>query len=63
MILLSLFELILFSYITGNTDMHLKNFSLLKTEDDEIKLSPAYDLLSTKLLIPEDKEEIALIFK
>lgn len=40
--------------------MHLKNFSLFGNEDDEIMLSPAYDLLSTKLLIPKDKEELAL---
>ena len=52
-----LFELTLFSFITGNSDMHLKSFSLLRNEDDEIMLSPAYDLLSTKLLIPLDKEE------
>jgi serine/threonine-protein kinase HipA len=55
-----LFELTLFSFITGNADMHLKNFSLLRNEDDEIIFSPAYDLLSTKLLIPKDKEELAL---
>jgi serine/threonine-protein kinase HipA len=54
------FELTLFSFITGNTDMHLKNFSLKRNEDDEIMLSPAYDLLSTKLLIPKDKEDLAL---
>jgi len=40
--------------------MHLKNYSLIRDENDDIKLSPAYDLLSTKLLIPEDKEEYAL---
>ncbi|MCH9029378.1 MAG: HipA domain-containing protein, partial [Bacteroidetes bacterium] len=57
---LRLFELTLFCYLTGNADMHLKNFSLLRNEDDEIILAPAYDLLATKLLIPEDKEEIAL---
>ncbi len=55
-----LFELTLFSYLTGNSDMHLKNFSLLRDDDDEIILSPAYDLISTKLLIPADKEELAL---
>jgi serine/threonine-protein kinase HipA len=54
------FELTLFCFITGNADMHLKNFSLLTNEDDEVILSPAYDLLSTKLLMPEDKEELAL---
>lgn len=54
------FELTLFCFITGNADMHLKNFSLLKNSDKEITLSPAYDLLSTKILMPEDKEELAL---
>lgn len=54
------FELTLFSFITGNSDMHLKNFSLIRNEDNEIMLSPAYDLLSTKLLIPKDKEDLAL---
>lgn len=58
--LLRLFEITVFSFITGNADMHLKNFSLLSTEAGEIVLSPAYDLLATKLLIPEDKEEMAL---
>lgn len=54
------FELTLFSFITGNSDMHLKNFSLIKDEEDEIMMSPAYDLLSTKLLIPKDREDLAL---
>lgn len=54
------FELALFCFITGNADMHLKNFSLLKNLENEITLSPAYDLLSTKILMPEDKEELAL---
>ncbi|HEX2867308.1 MAG TPA: HipA domain-containing protein [Ignavibacteriales bacterium] len=58
--LLTLFELTILSFLTGNADMHLKNFSLLRTPDDEIVLSPAYDLLATKLLIPEDTEELAL---
>jgi len=58
--LINLFELVLFSYLTGNSDMHLKNYSLLRDEHDDIRLSPAYDLLSTKLLIPEDEEEYAI---
>jgi serine/threonine-protein kinase HipA len=58
--LINLFELVLFSFLTGNADMHLKNYSLIRDENDDIKLSPAYDLLSTKLLMPEDKEEYAL---
>ncbi len=58
--ILSFFELSIFCFLIGNADMHLKNFSLLKTEQSEIQLSPAYDLLSTKLAIPEDLEEMAL---
>lgn len=54
------YKIILFCYLTGNSDMHLKNYSIVKESDGHIKLSPAYDLLSTKLLIPEDKEETAL---
>lgn len=57
---IAFFDLNLFCFLTGNADMHLKNFSLIKNEADEIILSPAYDLLSTKLLIPDDKEEMAL---
>jgi len=58
--LISLYELTLFAFITGNADMHLKNFSLLTNENNEVLLTPAYDLLSTKLHIPNDSEELAL---
>lgn len=57
---LRLFELTLFCFLTGNADMHLKNFSMLCEADGIIRLSPAYDLLPTKLLIPKDQEELAL---
>jgi len=57
---LRLFEITLFCFLTGNSDMHLKNFSLLRTEEGEIHLSPAYDLLPTALLLSEDTEETAL---
>ena len=57
---LRFFEVTLFSFLTGNSDMHLKNFSLLHGAEGEIALSPAYDLLPTVLLLPEDKEEMAL---
>ena len=53
------FELTLFSFITGNNDMHLKNFSLLKTKTGW-SLSPAYDLLNVAIIIPDDTEELAL---
>lgn len=54
------FEMTLFSFLTGNADMHLKNFSLLTTQDNSVQLSPAYDMLNTKLVIPKDPEELAL---
>ena len=54
-----LFELILFCYLTGNTDMHLKNYALIENALGQYELSPAYDLLST-LLILSDEEESAL---
>lgn len=57
--MLRLFEIIIFSYITGNNDMHLKNFSLILNGEDWV-LSPFYDLLNVNLHLPEDKEEIAL---
>lgn len=53
------FRLVLFSYLTGNNDMHLKNFSLLHT-DKGIMFSPAYDLLNVNLIYPDDKEDLAL---
>lgn len=52
-------EVVLFSWMTGNADMHLKNFSLFRPVDNYM-LTPAYDLLSTALAIPEDDEELAL---
>jgi serine/threonine-protein kinase HipA len=57
--LINYFEVLLFCYLTGNADMHLKNFSLYK-KVGECVLAPAYDLLSTKLVIPQDNEELAL---
>lgn len=52
-------EVVVFSWLTGNADMHLKNFSLYRPADNYI-LTPAYDLLSTVLVMPEDDEELAL---
>lgn len=53
------FRLVLFSFLAGNNDMHLKNFSLMHT-DKGILFSPAYDLLNVNLLFPADKEDLAL---
>lgn len=56
---LFLFELTLFSFLTGNNDMHLKNFSMVQSTSGWI-LAPAYDLLSVALVNPHDHEELAL---
>jgi serine/threonine-protein kinase HipA len=53
------FELVVFCYLTGNNDMHLKNFSMIKN-DEKWVLSPAYDLLNVNLANPSDHEELAL---
>jgi len=53
------FELTLFSYLTGNNDMHLKNFSMID-KGGSWGLSPAYDLLNVSIINPTDKEELAL---
>ena len=52
-------ELVFFSWLTGNNDMHLKNFSLYSPADDPV-LTPAYDLLNAVLCNPDDDEELAL---
>ena len=57
---LRFFEVNLFCFLTGNSDMHLKNFSLIRLIDGEVPFSPAYDLLPVALLLPEDAEETAL---
>lgn len=56
---INFWEIVVFSWLTGNADMHLKNFSLFKPTDNYM-LTPAYDLLSTSIVMPEDDEELAL---
>jgi len=56
---LRFFELTIFSYLSGNNDMHLKNFSMIKIAYGWA-LSPAYDLLNVKIVNSEDTEELAL---
>ena len=54
------FEVVLYSFLIGNSDMHLKNFSLLREGNAAWHLADAYDLLPVKLLLPEDTEDMAL---
>ena len=56
---LAFFELCLFCFLTGNNDMHLKNFSMINL-NGKWQLAPAYDLLNVNLANPEDTEELAL---
>lgn len=58
--LVNYWEQVVFSWVTGNADMHLKNFSLFCKENGNYTLTPAYDMLSTALVMPEDIEELAL---
>jgi serine/threonine-protein kinase HipA len=53
-------ELVVFSFLTGNADMHLKNFSLIYRPEVGYVFAPAYDLVATALVNPLDDEDLAL---
>ena len=53
-----LYKLIIFNYLFSNGDAHLKNFSLLETKNGDYTLSPAYDLINTRIHV--DDSEFAL---
>jgi serine/threonine-protein kinase HipA len=57
-----LFERTLFSFLVGNEDMHLKNFSII-TRNEKVELAPAYDFLNTTIALKAAKEEMALPVK
>ena len=52
--LLKYFRLVVFNFLFGNGDAHLKNFSLIETSDGDFRLAPAYDLMNTLIHIPTD---------
>jgi len=52
-------EITIFSFLTGNNDMHLKNFSMIHHNEKWV-LTPAYDLLNVTIVNPDDTEELAL---
>ena len=56
-------EVVLFSWLTGNSDMHCKNFSLIDMGGRKYTLAPAYDLLAVLLADPSDTEEMAMTLK
>lgn len=57
--LTNFYELLIFCFLTGNNDMHLKNFSLYKPATQQV-LSPAYDLVNATLVNPKNNDELAL---
>ena len=57
-----LFNLVLFNFLVGNEDMHLKNYSII-ISNGKVELSPAYDLLNSTIVLKGDTEEIALSLK
>ncbi len=57
-----LFKIVIFSYLIGNEDMHLKNYSVI-LRNGKVELSPAYDLLNSSILLQGEFEEIALTLK
>jgi len=59
---IKLFKLVIFNYLIGNEDSHLKNFSII-TDDNQIRLSPCYDLVNSTIVLKEQDEEIALPLK
>lgn len=58
--MVNFYEVLLFCWLMGNNDMHLKNFSLLSQQEGRPELSPAYDLLNVAIVNPDDTEELAL---
>jgi serine/threonine-protein kinase HipA len=54
------YEMTIFNFSIGNVDAHRKNFSLLTNQKSVVALSPVYDLVSSRLVIPEEAEEMAL---
>lgn len=55
-----LFNHVVYAYLIGNSDMHLKNFSMLREHDGNWHLASAYDLLPVRVLMPQDPDELAL---
>lgn len=57
-----LFNLVLFNFLVGNEDMHLKNYSVI-IRNGKVEISPAYDLVNSSIVLKGDIEEIALSLK
>ena len=58
--IINYWEQVVFSWIVGNADMHLKNFSLFSEKPGKYVLTPTYDQVSTAIVMPEDTDQLAL---
>ena len=58
---IKLFTCLYFSFVIANSDLHLKNFSFIMDEDGLLSLSPFYDLLPTKVILPNDHEDLGML--
>lgn len=58
--IINFWEQVVFSWIVGNADMHLKNFSLISEKPGKYVLTPTYDQVSTAIVMPEDTDQLAL---
>jgi serine/threonine-protein kinase HipA len=54
------YEQVIVSFLIGNNDMHLKNFSLIAKTGNAYELAPAYDMIAAQLLLPDDLDDLAL---
>jgi len=61
--MIKFFKLVLFNYLIGNGDAHLKNFSVIQRTTKDYTLTPAYDLLSSSLHLPNESRTALELFE
>ncbi|MBF0593550.1 MAG: HipA domain-containing protein [Candidatus Omnitrophica bacterium] len=54
------FELVVFNFLIGNGDAHVKNYSIIYDEEGRVRLAPAYDLVCSRIVLPNEVDESAL---
>ena len=54
------FERVVFNFLIGNGDAHMKNYSIIYDEEGRVRLAPAYDLVCSRIVLPNETEESAL---
>ena len=55
------FERVILNFILGNGDAHLKNYSISYRDKDNIRLAPAYDIVCSKLVLPDEEDSAITI--